>query len=374
MILLFTKTLPDKDYSTNQDIVDDLDVNAPISFKMMSQPIASFFAPTEDLSTTCKYPIDIRELFPYWLRLTAEGNSVLISLTQSYYDWLSCNINDINDISFFRLEDLIDTENIPESLVEHLAYTYLNSLSSETITQNIVSPDKVLKIIDNVKTNLYSKKGAENGFKYVINEFFGIDPDTISVSYPKRYVLRLNGGRYDWMRDNLESGKNYTTNLDDFYPQLTGSILNYSVIQDNYLWQEHSYVINVAGLTKGSYESAVKPLLHPAGTQDFFDLRQDIFNNIEDTTSFGGAELPLFQNYSMYKLGSTASIGYTLGCSGAAAIGGVTAPIYVFPNWDAEIYAKYYPGMSFGEINIGDFLELLPAEGFTYPNNNLTCP
>jgi hypothetical protein len=372
MIILLTKTLVNKDYGTNQDIDTSADLIPPVAFKSAAQPVASFFAPTQDLSSTCKYPINIRELFPYWLRLTKDGDSVLIALTKAYYDWLSCNMTDVNSLSFFRLEDLIDLENIPESLVQHLSNTYLNSLPSDAITKGIVSPEKVKNIIDNIKVNLYTKKGAENGFKYVINEFFGVDPDTISISYPKRYLLRLNGGRYDWMRDNLDPQGDYSVRLDEFYPQLTGSYLNYSVLYDNDVWQEHSYVVNVAGLSLEAYENVVKPLLHPAGTKDFFQLRVDIFNNINDGTGVQTNEIPVFANYSVYKLGSTASMGRTFGCCGAC--GGITGyPSYVFPSWDIEIYGKYYEGMTFGQINIGDFLYLSPRNGFTFPNAGITC-
>lgn len=370
MILLFTKTLPNKNYSTNETL-STIEIAPKAAFMGASQPIASFYAPFEGLQASCTYPLNIRELFPYWLRLTENGNSVLISLTESFYQWLCCNNTDINDVSFFRLEDLIDQQYIPADLVEHLSSTYLNALSANTVN-NVIGPEKAKQIIDNIKINLYSKKGSEESFKYVINEFFGVDPNKISISYPKRYVLRLNGGRYDWMRDNLDAQGDYSVNIDDFYPQLAGSYLNYSVLYDNDLWQEHSYVVNTPSVTTTQYESAIRPLLHPAGMKDFFQVRHDIFNSINDNASTIQSELPIFANYALYKLGSTASIGYTFGCSGG--YGGITGyPIYIFPSWDTEISEKYYSGMSFGQINIGDFLYLSPAAGYTYPNSGLKC-
>lgn len=395
MILLFlNKTLPDKKYDTNKEVsiinpifdIDGIDTteqvadinnvtvnsSGDVSFNAPYQAMSSFFAPTEDLQTTCKYPINIREMFPYWLRLKKDGDSVLISLTEHYYNWLNCHTTDISSLSFLRLEDLIDLENIPENLIEHLAYTYLNSLPAEEITNKTVSPERVKNLIDNIKVNLYSKKGAEDSFKLLINEFFGVDPDKVIISYPKKYVFRLNGGRFDWMSDNLESVGNYNTNPDSFYPQLAGSILNYSVLQDNYLWQDYSYVVNVSGLTQDVYERTIKPVLHPAGTLDFFNLNQEVFTNIDDATVVVGEEVPLFENYSMYKLGSTATIGYTFGCT--AGSGGVTAPIYTFPSWDRDIFSKYYTGMTFGMIQVGDFLTLTPRDGYDYPNDTLICP
>ena len=371
MILLFKKTRKNKARVMNE-VIDTGERGLNEEFKSASQPTAVFFSPTKSSPTSCKYPLNIKELFPYWLRLTENGESLLISLTQKYYDWLTCNMTDVNSLSFFRLEDLIDLENIPDSLVQHLSNTYLNALSSDTIKDGLVSPEKIKNLIDNIRVNLYSRKGAEGGFRYLINELFDINPDAISISHPKRYVLRLNGGRFNWMRDNLATGANYSTSIDEFYPQLTGSILNYSVLQDNDLWQDYSYVLNTPDVTLEEYERVVRPILHPAGTKDFFQLRFDLFNDLKDSVSIEESETPILANYALYLLGSTVSIGHTFGCSGA--YGGVTgSPIYTFPSWDQEISSKYVAGMSFGEININDFLYLRPNSGDPYPNSSLTC-
>ena len=370
MILLFTKTPQDKTYATNYDL-STVDIEPRSQAQSLVQPIASFFVPTEQPAATCKYPLNIKELFPYWLRLNSNGSSVLISLTQSYYDWLCCNTDDINSLSFFRLEDLIDLDHIPNDLVEHLSNTYLNALPATSI-DTYLTPEKIKNLIDNIKINLYSTKGAESSFKLVINDFFGVDPDDISISYPKKYILRLNGGRYDWMRDNLNATGDYSTNIDDFYPQLTGSYLNYSVIYDNDVWQEFSYVVDVVGVCLDAYTNTVRPILHPAGTKDFFNLGFKATNQVNTQSSVVTNEIAVFANYALYTLGSTADIGHTFGCSGA--YGGVTGyPIYKFPSWDADISGKYYSGMTFGQINIEDFLYLTPVSGYTYPNAGLTC-
>lgn len=380
MILLFKKKDREinKQYQINaevplfegivQDETDQTPFSAPAQSTEAFTTLKSYFLNTEELQTTCTYPVNIKELYPYWLRIQENGNSLLISLTQKYYDWLTCHTNDINDISFLRLEDLIDLENIPNSTLEHLANTYLNSLPKESITQNIVNPEELKKLIDNIKINLYAKKGTEDSFKLVINELFNIDPDTIYISYPKRFVLRLNGGRYDWMRDPTNDPSNPVSGI-DLYPSLTNSYLNYSILTDGDLWQEHSYVINVAGLSLTQYQNVVRPILHPAGTLDFFQKRQDIFNRVFEEITVTETETPYFKNYALYKIGSTGSILYTLGCT----LAGITSPMYRFPSWDKEISEKYYPGMSFGEINISDFFTLSPADGTTFVNAGLTC-
>jgi hypothetical protein len=371
MILLFTKTLPDKKYAVDVSL-STLETEPQTEFAALNQPVASFFAPTEGLPGSCKYPLNIKELFPYWLRLNENGNSVLISLTQNYYDWISCNASDINTLSFLKLEDLLDTETIPEELIQHLAYTYFNSLPTETITNNIVSPQKVKQIIDNIKINLYAKKGSEDSFRSLINDFFGVDPDKITISYPKKYILRLNGGRYEWMQTTQPSETPKYTELSEFYPESTSSYLNYSVIQDNNLWQDFSYVLTTPGVSLDAYTAAIKPVLHPAGTKDFFNIRFDIPNNpINDNVTYTESEISVFRNYALYTLGSTGSIGHTFGCSGS--YGGVTGyPIYKFPTWDEQI-SQYEAGISFADVIVGDFTTLTPLSGYTYPNEGLTC-
>ena len=375
MLLFFSKTPQNKQYITNAALYgvetpeDTGDFDPPI----ISQ-LSAFFAPNENVPQSCSYPLNVRELFPYWLRIANEGNPLIIGLTEYYYKWLSCNTSDINSLSFFRLEDLVDVENIPEELIEHLVDTYLNSYPKKEIQNGTVSPEKLKNIIDNVKVNLYAKKGASDSFKLLINEFFGVDPDKISVSYPKQYVLRLNSGRFEWMRTSpLEEQNLKQQEYPEFFKNTTGSFLNYSVLYDNDLWQDFSYVVNTPEVTVDQYTNTIRPLVHPAGTKDFFQIRFDLFNNdVQEEVQVTEYETPTIQNYALYTIGSTGTIGYSFGCSGA--YGGVTGqPSYLFPYWDEEIATYYIQGMSFGEINTGDFFTLYPGVGFTFLNRGLTC-
>lgn len=375
MILFLKKSVPNKDYVVNGQL-DASDIQrqqTEAAFAFMppsgSAP-ATFYSPFESTEAVCKYPLNIKELFPYWLRTTENGESALITLTDSFYQWLCCGNTDINSVSFFRLEDLINIQYIPDTLITHLANTYLNALPVTEALQ-YVTTDKIKNIVDNIKINLYAIKGTENSFKYLINELFGVEPENITVVYPKKYVLRLNGGRYDWMWDTPNT-TDYSANPDDFYPQLTGSRLNYSVFYDNDVWQEHSYVVNASGISAAAYNTVVRPLVHPAGTKDFFNPNIKSLNTVVNPVQSSTYEIPIVANYSLYLLGSTANIGPTFGCS--AALGGVTGyPLYTFPSWDIDIAGKYYSGMTFGQINIGDFLYLSPETGFTYPNAGITC-
>jgi hypothetical protein len=340
----------------------------------LQQTVLAFFAPTEQPAPTCSYPMNIEELFPFWLRENSNGSSKLILMTKEYYKWLSCGLAE-NNVNFFNLETLIDIETAPSNLLKHYLYSYINSFPVNSIqtTDNPsgnVNPEMIKKLLDNVKINLYTKKGTEEGVKYVLESLFGIKADKVSVSYPKRFLMRLNGGRYDWMRDDTQLRGQYSSNPNSYNPQLTGSFLNYSVLQDNDLWQEFSYVLNITGLSAGYYENVVRPLVHPAGTKDFYDVKHDVFNNAGDSTSTLYIELPVIKNYALYSLLDSESILYSFGCSGGTDNPG---PQHAFPNWDIDINAKYSVGLTFGAISIGDFIRLSPATGYTFPNENLTC-
>ncbi len=106
------------------------------------------------------------------------------------------------------------------------------------------------------------------------------------------------------------------------------------------------------------------PITLTAAQQTILDNYQaslDHFNNLKDTTQIKKNEIPIIINYRGYTLGSFDSLAtcYT---------GFTSAPTYTFPSWDEEISTKYYSGMTFGKIDIKDFLLLCPLEGFTFPN------
>lgn len=365
MFVVYTNSTPNKIYDINSNVSG---FSSPAEFAAGFQPLTSFFSFIAGLSASCEYPLSVRDLFPYWMRIQSPENSVLISLTEGYYKWLACNTTDITDLSFLRLEDILNIETAPADLLVNFSRTYVDSLAENQIPK--ISPENLKNLIENIKTNLYSKKGTKDSVKYLINSLFGIDHDQISVSYPKRYIMRLNGGNYDWMRDNLNPAGQYSANPESFRPQLTGSQLNVSVIQDGDLWQEYSYVVNAPGLTSSYYGDILASIIHPIGTKYFVNTRSDIFNNTYDAaSSFSSgvitvAEIPKIQNYTGYTLGSTQTIGYTFGC-----ISGLSAPTYVFPSWDVEISA--FPGISFGNIIINHFLELLPLPGGSFPNETI---
>jgi hypothetical protein len=374
MILLFTKTIPNKPYQINVDVgsPDDIANESNAMFFTPSNE-QTFWTPTPVPAQNCNYPININDLFPYWLQKESKLTPAnIIELTKQYYDWLNCGSSDINASGFFSNQRINDVETTQDEFVKYLASTYIPSIPSDSINYpgydgGSVDQEKIRSLIDNVKVNLYTIKGSDSSYKSTIHELYDIDPDAVSVSYPKNFVLRLNGGRFDWMRDDTV---NPSESQSTFEPNLTSSYLNISVISDTNMWQDYSYVVNVSGLSPANYETVVRPLLHPAGTSDFFQTKQDIFSNVEDSVVAKTYETPIVINYR----------GYTLGSFGSLATcypGFTSAPTYTFPSWDEEISVKYYSVMTFGMINIKDFVLLSPLEGFTFPNETRSvtvCP
>lgn len=373
MILLFNKSKITKPVIVNSQIsTEELSTKndsrsfttAPKSFSATK----SWVVPPA-IPDIFKYPISVEDLFPYWLRYESAGvTGSLIELTTMYYDWLTCNSGDINNLSFLNLESIIDIDSIPKNLVKYISQTYFNAFPASKIN-TVVDGGFVKNIINNIKINLYSLKGTDSSYKLLFHELYGISSENVSITYPKKFVMRLNGGVYDWMVDETEVKLPYV-----FTPDLTKSYLNFSVIQDNDLWQDYSYVVNITTnpsqveVTRDDFESTIKSIVHPLGMLDFYNTRNDIFD--ENIVSYGivGSEISIIDNYRIYQLGSTQSYG---GCSGGAG-----TPIYVFPNWDDDIASKYFSGMSFGSINIRDFLTLTNKDN-KYPNNaraEVTCP
>jgi len=62
-------------------------------------------------------------------------------------------------------------------------------------------------------------------------------------------------------------------------------------------------------------------------------------------------EIPLIQNYAVYRLMDTVSKTSLLGCQTK-----FSAPAYTFPSWDIDI--EKTPGISFGLIKINEFIQL----------------
>ena len=322
MILIFKKFITKKPREINVAIDSFEEIQNEESINLVNFPQAFPSA----VPPSCAYPLDIMSLFPRWLhKISISGDANLIELTKQYYDWLVCKSNDINSVGFLNLESINDIETMPNSYVKYAASSYLPSLHTNVInydgyTGGHVDQNKIRLLLDNVKTNLYSRKGSKQSYDTVVDTLFGISAENINISYPKKFVMRLNSGKYDWMGiETVELGEAYT--------------------------------------------NVVRPLVHPAGTADFFQIRQDIFNNNSETVSVFTSEIPKINNYYGYTMGSFSSLS-----SCDQGPGGDKT--FVFPSWDEEI-SLYNSGVTFGNINIVDFTTLTPKSGMGYPNESI---
>ena len=317
----------------------------------------------------CEYPIDITTMFPSWLAKNRENLGItldIIALTKKYYEWLTCNTKtDITpDLSFFELEKLKDVSTVPSNLLKIFAKTYFPSLTEEAI-ENDVTDEELRGIIDNIKVNLYSKKGTPESFQYLITTLFsGILKEEVDVFYPKRSLLYLNDGK-SAQTPSIKSKI---------------SVLNNSRLRgdERGLWQENSYVVNIRGNpgedipSEDRYNALVKPVLHPAGMRDFYQETINLPDETEEDTGVLQTESTIIKNYAFYSFTDIASIGETLGCTYAS--GGLSAygPMYVFPDWARGIPS----GISFGEVRLEYFNNgLLPNVDLElyYPNDARSC-
>jgi len=296
------------------------------------------------------YPLDPQELFPYWIQTAkVENQPNLIDLVKYYYEWLYNNTGNITPyFGFFELDKLKDhNKNTQKTILDYFINTYLPSLDKSLIGTQITT-EQVKSIINSVKVKLNNRKGTESSFKYLISLFFNLQQSDIYITYPKKYLMVLNGG--------------INSEIAGADPNLRGK-LNFSILQDNTIWNDYTYIINIENIAAPSsgqiYENVLKPLLHPAGFNDRYQERKDIFNRNNENFDQRVSEIPYVKNYTTYTLNDTSSV-YECG------------DVYVqhvFPSWAQSIS----DGVPFGSINIGTFLELRPKIEGNFPNDSLTC-
>jgi len=296
----------------------------------------------------CDYPLNVKNLFPYWTTLGPEGEDpgselTLLDLVKEYYKWLYCNTGSLTPyFGFFELEKLKNANNTTETdLLKLFTKMYIPSLDLDVVS-DVLSDIELKTILNSVKNKLYGKKGTEASFKYLISLIFnGITPNDIYITYPKKYLMILNGGSNSQISGTASGYR---------------GILNFSILRDNILWNEYTYIINVGGSGSSigalTYERVIKPILHPAGLNDLYQERTDIFNSANENFELRLFEIPKIGNYFGYTTQSNGN--FTDVC--AFSTYGVKQ--HVFPNWDRVISGKN--PTNFGSINIEDMFNLEP--------------
>lgn len=309
-------------------------------------------------------PIQVSTQVPVWLR---RSNSNFVTLLQAYYDWLAKGYGD-GGFNVMDIGNMFDVTETPESLLPQFINTYAPDMKGiyDIDEESRPTAENIRHTIYNVKNEIYQRKSNEDAFRSLMASLFSMDENLIDIKYPKRKVLRLNGGMLDWMTGSRYYG--ITGEYSPDYYSLVGSYLNQGVVQDGKMWQDFSYVLT-SGLTEAPpYEQVIKTTLHPAGLLGVYEKFETYFEGDYVAETPGSFEIPQISNYYPYNLTSTITLPKCSGCTGELSYDGWRYPTFVYPDWDIDIQER--GPEDFGSILISDFLELRGITGATLTPND----
>jgi len=325
------------------------------------------------------HSIEIDHLFPIWILDRKVNSTDMFSLfVQTYYNWLYNNSGyKLNRTSTdgSSLQDIIDIDKTPLEFLKHFVYTYASGFPEHQITGE--NEKNIRVFIRNIRRDFYQRKSNEQAYYYFFDSLYDdetIDdgPVQVELIYPKEYILRLNGGKFEgWPKipqsqccyyddtgrepellyceeDNSEvhcSDMNggvmgirtqYVrhSGLTGSYGELLhlgGSCLNNGIIQDSHFFQNYSYILDtntdtddVTGLP--IYYESLMTLLHPAGLKAFLEMTIDDYIPPDDyDPDVTGCETTVLGNYFAYRLNDMVSLGQCSGCTTATIHDGPTA-------------------------------------------------
>ena len=174
--------------------------------------------------------IDVRHLFPKWI-LDRNANGNMVKFVQAYYDWLYNKADyELSTTTFNTtgLRRLIDLDETPVEFLKHFTYTYASGFPENVLEPTNDGQDRtsfVKDFIKGIRTNFYQKKSTEEAYQYFFQTLYGVE-NPIDFFYPKKYILRLNGGRFsDWAIAPLQDGNQggtYEYSTDTYQTQNLG--------------------------------------------------------------------------------------------------------------------------------------------------------
>lgn len=348
----------------------------------------------------CPTQYDITNQIPFWIleeKRDRESNGIssltIYDFLQKYYDWLYCDSSSGAQYELARkLLDNVDIEKTRSKFLERLASIYADGFDPNNLSKNggLVREENLRKFLKGIRRTFYHKKTTEDGIRYFFETLFGIDDEDVQIQIPKRYILRLNGGKfYD---PNYKFITKTGTGSYESLHGLYGSYLNGSRLQDGNWIQDWSYLLKV-GIRGSEYKSSYLQMAHPAGIKVVFEKTlADYQGPTFDDTIPTVCDSAFLRNYSPYQIGKNytstpagftypsfwttikgltiASLGRTLGCCGGYT--GFTGSTFVFPNWSSS---DNYTKKSFQNINISTMFELCyPSDSNGSPNTGYgTC-
>jgi len=335
------------------------------------QTLASTSTQQEDFLPTgtncCITNLDISKQIPFWVISEKEergGNEITIfDFIQKYYDWLYCDL-ECGSGSNYLLEDkflqVIDIEKTKERFVRKLYSTYFPEYKSTETLLDIdgdpVTVESLSSFVKSIKTKFYLKKGTAEALGIFFNKIFSIDQ--VSIKYPKKQILRLNGGAFYDSRFKFNAvTADRTLDPEAVANEIVGSRLNYNRFQDGNVFTDYSYILGVSGGASAEYKNLYLRTNHPAGTNCIFELNIDLYeppgSTLEQTAL---CEIPKLKNYYPYVLNqiyvpnspldSFYGITYTVGCSLNNTEGSIFGkePAHFFPNWGEDMteYTNFF--------------------------------
>jgi hypothetical protein len=370
---------------TLADFLNTIDTEFNESFSPeIQRAISEGTNPNQITGTSCVTNFDITKLIPQWVIAeksdrTSAGETNVISVfdfLQKYYDWLYCDAQDGAQYSLSdNLLNLIDVQTTREEFLKRIYSVYFTSFPYDAVRSNpqiTFDLQKARDFIVNIKKTLHGRKTNVEAIRYFFNSLFSISEDDILVYFPKKDILRLNGGMFanEYFQFTSATGSYEQTNS-------LGSGLNISRFQDNDWFHDWSYLVYLGSTQDNkNLKEAYTQSLHPAGLRLIFGKQITDYQGpgVPEETS-RVCEYPMLRNYAEYSM--TLSYGplsgyygitlYGLsGCTGCR-LAGFTGPTHVLPTWTGSIVET-----RFFDINILSFIELC-YEGITSPNENKTC-
>ena len=147
--------------------------------------------------------IDIKHLFPRWI-LDRNSNGNMVQFVQAYYDWLYNNSEyELTRTSFksVGLKTLIDIDDIPVQYLKYYVKSYVPDFPDWYLGVTSDYGDNtpfVRNFVKGIRQNFYQKKSTEDAYQYFFESLYDVT-NPVYFFYPKKYILRLNGGRFeDW--------------------------------------------------------------------------------------------------------------------------------------------------------------------------------
>ena len=320
---------------------------------------------------------DILENFPLWLVEKHNNDETdFINFVQAYYDWLYSHKSGYK-LDIDGLDALADIDTAPKEILKFYMKAYASGFPENMVgvTAGYTGPgieeSEVKDFIKGIRQEFYQRKSNEEAYRYFFESLYGIT-DGVNFSYPKKHMIRLNGGRFEGWKPpyiDLDGDPDTTDDIQvgnyDVLQHLGGSVLNGSLLQDSDWIQDFSYLISTPLVDNEvvEYQNALEELLHPAGLKVIYEQTMDDFIPPGGETTSGETHImPKISNYYAYKMTSDSSIAGCSGCQGGmgATMGDDTvgfADYYSSISWDQESGSFYYmqgSGITFGGDMNGD--------------------